>query len=32
MEELKITRLMTHDTRQAEAARELGYQVTSPGL
>jgi predicted nucleic acid-binding protein len=32
MEELKITRLMTHDARQAEAARELGYQVSSPGL
>lgn len=32
MEQLKITRLMTHDARQAEAARELGYQVTSPGL
>lgn len=32
MEELGIRRLMTHDTRQAAAARELGYEVISPGL
>ena len=32
MEELGIQRLMTHDTRQADAARELGYEVVSPGL
>ncbi len=32
MEELQISRLMTHDARQAEAARELGYEVISPGL
>jgi predicted nucleic acid-binding protein len=32
MEELGITRLMTHDTRQAAAVLELGYEVISPGL
>ena len=32
MEELQISRLMTHDARQAEAVRELGYEVISPGL
>jgi predicted nucleic acid-binding protein len=32
MEELGIERLMTHDLRQAAAAQELGYEVTSPGL
>lgn len=32
MEELGLKRLMTHDMRQAEAARELGYEVVSPGL
>jgi predicted nucleic acid-binding protein len=32
MAELGIRRLMTHDTRQADAARELGYEVISPGL
>lgn len=32
MEELGIKRLMTHDLRQVEAARELGYAVDSPGL
>lgn len=32
MAELRITRLMTNDTRQAAAARELGYEVVSPGL
>ena len=31
MEELRISRLMTHDARQAEAARELGSEVISPG-
>lgn len=30
MEELGITRLMTHDIRQAEAARALGFEVVSP--
>jgi predicted nucleic acid-binding protein len=32
MQELGIKRLMTHDLRQAEAAKELGYVVDSPGL
>ncbi|MGL4401147.1 MAG: PIN domain-containing protein [Luteolibacter sp.] len=32
MAELGIKRLMTHDFRQAAAARELGYEVVSPGL
>lgn len=32
MSEMGIKRLMTHDLRQAEAARELGYLVVSPGL
>jgi len=32
MAEMGIKRLMTHDARQAEAAKELGYQVVSPGL
>ena len=32
MTEMGIRRLMTHDARQAVAARELGYQVVSPGL
>jgi predicted nucleic acid-binding protein len=32
MEELGVRRLMTHDARQAEAARTLGYEVVSPGL
>lgn len=32
MQELGTKRLMTHDLRQAEAARELGYAVDSPGL
>lgn len=31
MEEFGITRLMTHDARQAEAARDLGFEVVSPG-
>lgn len=32
MEELGLRRLMTHDERQAEAARELGYDVVMPGV
>ena len=32
MEELGLRRLMTHDGRQAEAAREMGYEVVMPGL
>ena len=32
MEELGVRRLMTHDRRQAEAARELGYEVVMPGV
>lgn len=32
MEELGVSRLMTHDRRQAEAARELGYEVVMPGV
>lgn len=32
MAEMGIKRLLTHDSRQADAARELGYQVVSPGL
>lgn len=31
MEELNLTRLMTHDNKQAEAARALGFEVVSPG-
>ena len=31
MEEIGVRRLMTHDTRQAEAAVALGYKVFSPG-
>ena len=30
MEELQVRRLMTHDAAQAEAARGMGYEVTSP--
>ncbi len=30
MEELGITRLMTHDARQAAAARALGFEVITP--
>lgn len=30
MEELEITRLMTHDARQAEAARAAGFAVLTP--
>ncbi len=32
MEELGVRRLMTHDLRQAEAAREMGIEVVMPGL
>jgi predicted nucleic acid-binding protein len=32
MEELELTRLMTHDSRQAEAARAMGFKVATPGL
>ena len=32
MEELDLTRLMTHDERQAKAAVEAGFQVVRPGL
>ena len=32
MEEMGVSRLMTHDVRQAEAARELGYEVVMPGV
>ena len=31
MEELRVTRLMTHDERQANAAVKAGFQVTRPG-
>ena len=31
MEELKVTRLMTVDDVQAEAAETLGYEIISPG-
>jgi predicted nucleic acid-binding protein len=31
MEEIGVRRLMTHDSRQAEAAVALGYKVVSPG-
>lgn len=32
IEELGIRRLMTHDFRQAEAAREMGIDVVMPGV
>ena len=32
MAELGVSRLMTHDVRQAAAARELGYEVVMPGM
>lgn len=32
MEELGIRRLMTHDVRQAEAAREMEMEVVMPGV
>jgi hypothetical protein len=31
MEELDLTRLMTHDDRQAAAAKEAGFQIVVPG-
>ncbi|MEO7677261.1 MAG: type II toxin-antitoxin system VapC family toxin [Verrucomicrobiota bacterium] len=31
MEELKVTRLMTHDAGQAKAAIEAGFEVVRPG-
>ena len=31
MEELKLTRLMTHDEKQAMAALEAGFEVVRPG-
>jgi predicted nucleic acid-binding protein len=31
MEELKVSRLMTHDEGQAKAAEEVGFQVVRPG-
>lgn len=31
MEELKISRLMTHDESQAKAAVEMGFEVVRPG-
>ncbi|HWX21656.1 MAG TPA: type II toxin-antitoxin system VapC family toxin [Candidatus Binatia bacterium] len=31
MEELKLSRLMTHDQQQAKAATEAGFQVVRPG-
>lgn len=32
MQELRVRRLMTHDVRQAEAAREMGFEVVMPGV
>jgi predicted nucleic acid-binding protein len=32
MEELGIRRLMTHDFRQADAARDLGIEIVMPGV
>lgn len=32
MAELGVERLMTHDVRQSEAAKELGYEVVMPGV
>lgn len=31
MAEMRISRLMTHDGRQAEAAQELGFSIVIPG-
>jgi predicted nucleic acid-binding protein len=31
MEELRISRLMTHDESQAKAAMEMGFEVVRPG-
>jgi predicted nucleic acid-binding protein len=32
MDELGLDRLMTNDTKQANAARQLGFRVVSPGI
>jgi predicted nucleic acid-binding protein len=32
MAELGVSRLMTHDGRQADGAKELGFEVLMPGL
>lgn len=32
MAELGVKRLMSHDLRQAQGARELGYEVVTPGV
>jgi hypothetical protein len=32
MSELGLRRLLTNDSKQAAAARALGYDVVSPGL
>jgi len=32
IEELGLRRLMTHDGKQADAARELGFEVVMPGM
>jgi predicted nucleic acid-binding protein len=32
MAELGVTRLMTHDGRQADGAKELGFEVVMPGV
>ena len=32
MEELEIRKLMTHDFRQADAARDLGIEIVMPGV
>ena len=31
MEELKLSRLMTHDEKQAQAAMDAGFKVVRPG-
>ena len=32
MEELNVSRLITHDANQAEAARAMGFEVLMPGV
>jgi predicted nucleic acid-binding protein len=32
MAEMRISRLMSHDDRQADAARDLGFEVIRPGM
>ncbi|MEW6306176.1 MAG: type II toxin-antitoxin system VapC family toxin [Verrucomicrobiota bacterium] len=32
MEELKVTRLLTHDREQADAGRAIGFDVVCPGF